>query len=71
MGTNKERVNMKQTCLMAHHWIYDSPNGTYSEGVCIYCGARQKALNCMPQDLKKKDKMHPSFMRNYFYVDKE
>ena len=50
---------------MAHHWVFNSPNGTYSEGVCIYCGATQKALNCMPQDVNIKGLARNVNMRTF------
>ncbi len=28
-----------------HYWLYDPPDGLYSQAVCKYCGATKKELN--------------------------
>ena len=37
------------------HWfIFESPNGVQSEGVCKFCGAREKAFNSLARDRQPK-----------------
>jgi hypothetical protein len=32
----------------AHHWLYESPNGTHSTAVCLICGDTLVSANSLP-----------------------
>jgi hypothetical protein len=32
----------------AHHWIYESPNGSHSTAVCVICGDTLVSANSLP-----------------------
>ena len=32
----------------AHHYLFESPNGTHSTGVCVHCGETQTIPNSLP-----------------------
>ena len=61
-----------QLFLCNHYMVYDIPNGTYSNGHCLYCGKKDKALNVMPQELKAKHNkisiQHLKTNNNGFYL---
>lgn len=40
----------EQSCLLGHFWVYDSPNGKTSIGICKYCGATQEDFNSYPYE---------------------
>ena len=33
-----------------HHWVFDTPKGQYSLGVCKLCGERRKGSNSITQE---------------------
>ena len=56
-------MNNQLPLCLSHWFVYDTPNGTFSEGCCLYCGKKDKALNVMPQELKAHNKISTQHLK--------
>lgn len=41
---------MKATVTCVHHWRIERPQGEFSEGVCLNCGATREFRNSAPDE---------------------